>query len=265
MMVKKLFLICFVLLLIISPTWATNYYVDSTCGEAGGDGTTTDCDGGADDVFVTLASAQAAITGDQSDNSILLARGSLFRETFTFGANGTSGHQFTLSAYGAGDLPKIYGSTEISTWETTGSNLWTATSAADPESLWFVNTDGSIVWGEDMAAATPDTEYQWIYAGTTVTVYAATDPDSRYTSIEKPTRLQSVNINGKSYVTISYLDISFNGAATSDEAAAIYQGPGPNPGTNGIIVEYNKTHHNGKLSMSPKWTLRAGDCPAKHK
>ena len=239
---KKFILALILVLTLPISGFGANYYVDSNAA-GGGDGTI-------ETPWNTLAAAQAALTGDQSDNFLFLAKDSLFRETFTFGASGTSGHPFTLSAYGSGNLPKIYGSTEVSTWSDIGGNLWTATSASDPESLWFVNTDDSIVWGEDMGAVTPSSEYQWKYSGTTVTVYATSDPDTRYTTVEKATRLNGVDISRENYVTISYLDISFCGGVDSSTASAIYQDGGANPGTNGVIVEYNTIHHIGKMSLS---------------
>lgn len=83
------------------------YYANSAA-DPGGDGTTT-ATTGANCAFNTIAAAQAALTGDQSDNSLLFNKGQTWREQFTVGANGTSGHPFTIGSYGTGDDPIITG------------------------------------------------------------------------------------------------------------------------------------------------------------
>ena len=244
---KRLFYILIFCLLLVYPAFAATYYVsnagDNTASGLSGfpwshapgmSGCTDTCD-------------STTLTGD---DVVYLNKGDLWRDTITIPTSGTSGHQITFSSYGSGNLPKIYGSTEVSTWSTSGGNLWTATSASDPNSLWFVNTDESIVWGKDVVGGTPDAEYEWAYSGTTVTVYAASDPDSRYTSVEKATRIWGIDLNDKNYITVSYLDVSFCAQSGSTEEAGIYQDPGPNPGTYGLIIEYNKVHHNGTINPS---------------
>jgi hypothetical protein len=112
----------------VGDALAVDYYVDTA--SSGGDGTTT-ATSGATAAFATVAAAQAAITGDQSDNSLLFKRGGVWREQFTVGANGTSGHPFTIGAYGTGDKPVISGAdviTNFSLLEVTG---WSAYSGSD--------------------------------------------------------------------------------------------------------------------------------------
>ena len=112
-------------LILVAPFWvmvgwalATDYYVDDICATPG-DGTSDTCAGAGTDPFQTVAAAQAAVTGDQSDNSLLFKKGGVWREQFTVGANGTDGHPFTIGAYGTGDDPVIKGSNLIGTWENT--------------------------------------------------------------------------------------------------------------------------------------------------
>uniref|UniRef100_A0A6H1Z6K4 Putative pectate lyase n=1 Tax=viral metagenome TaxID=1070528 RepID=A0A6H1Z6K4_9ZZZZ len=90
-----------------------DYYVNTA--SEGGDGTTT-ATSGAQAAFATVAAAQAALTGDQSDNRLLFNRGNTWREQFTVGAYGTSGHQFTIGAYGSGADPIINGANVITGW-----------------------------------------------------------------------------------------------------------------------------------------------------
>jgi len=91
-------------LLLASPVWATNYYVNSA--SSGGNGTTT-ATSGTNAAFATVAAAQAALTGDQSDNFLLFNKGQTWAATLTLAAYGTSGHPFTVGAYGTGDKPAI--------------------------------------------------------------------------------------------------------------------------------------------------------------
>jgi parallel beta-helix repeat protein len=110
---KKLFLSILLILSLVGVGESATYYVNSA--SDGGDGTTT-ATTGAQAAFKTVAAAQAGVTGDQSDNPLLFNRGNTWREMFTVGANGTSGHPFIIGAYGTGVNPQIYGSTVVGTW-----------------------------------------------------------------------------------------------------------------------------------------------------
>lgn len=222
----------------------TTYYVD-TAADTGGDGTTQDLTG-IHCAFKTIAAAQAAITGSRPDDSLLFKRGCIWREKFTVGAYGTAGHPFTIGAYGsvaAGAYPYIYGSTQVSTWSDEGSNIWSAACTADPVSVWFVLPDGSAIWGTERASlVTVTAEYDWYWsdADDKLYVYATSDPDSRYTSVEKPTRDSGVYSNSKDYVTVSYLDIAF--CFSGSDARAVWTNFADNN-----IIEYCNLHHNGDL------------------
>lgn len=115
-MKKLIFLIAFMFL--ASQVWATNYYVNSA--SSGGDGTTT-ATSGATAAFATVAAAQAALTGDQSDNSLLFNKGQTWREQFTVGAYGTAGHPFTIGAYGTGENPIISGANILTGFDASAS------------------------------------------------------------------------------------------------------------------------------------------------
>ena len=103
----------------------TIYYIDQSC-TIGGTGTSQTCDG-ADGPFKTIAAAQAAVTGDQHGNSLLIKKGTpapVYREQFTVGAYGTAAGQFTVGAYGSGLLPVINGSDLIaSAWTGIGETI----------------------------------------------------------------------------------------------------------------------------------------------
>jgi len=163
--------------------------------------------GGSDSVYKTIADINACTF--VPDDFIYFRKGQTWRESLTVGQSGTSGHPITFGAFGTGDKPKIYGSDQITGWTVYGGNIWQATTAINPnESIFFVNTDGSVKWGTKQANADAcDAEYEFFSNGTTMYCYALTDPDSRYTSVEAPTRLYCVDATGRSYITIDGLDI----------------------------------------------------------
>ena len=245
---RKITITLILLILSYSPACAETYFLrsDGSGNKAAAAGTGTGSCGAAG-TAMSIATHDGE-TYAAGDTIYLCDTGGIFRDKLDVPSSGSIGNPITYTA-ASGDSPKIYGSTEVSTWSTTGGNLWTATSASDPESLWIVLANGTIVWGEDMAAVEPSAEHQWYYVGTTITLYALSDPDD-YTSVEKATRLQGFNINRKSYITVSNLNISFCGGATSNEAAGVYTDAGVSPGTYGIIVEYNTIHHIGKMSVT---------------
>jgi len=142
---KKLILVIGLILILglCGQAWATNYYIDTD--SAGGDGTTTELTG-AQAAFATIAAAQAALTGDQSDNFLLFNRGDTWREQFTVGANGTSGHQFTIGAYGEGAAPIINAADTLTTWSASGSSASSGSEEIDDDfddgcDGWTVNGD----------------------------------------------------------------------------------------------------------------------------
>ncbi len=216
-----------------------NHYVDSAAAPGG--------DGSIETPWDTIADVNAhSFSGD---DFILFKRGSLFREALTVGQSGTDGHPITYTAYGEGALPKFYGSTQVSAWTDEGSNIWYATCDADPLSVWFVNADGTIHWGEAQALkAGLDAEYEWWWddPNNRLYVYAASDPDARYTSIEKSTLTDGINLSGKDYITISYLDISFFGTGTDPAGIFNQSAYAEYP-----VIEYCNIHHIGRLAADP--------------
>jgi hypothetical protein len=133
-------------LMIISVAWATDYYIDQSC-TTGGTGISQTCDG-ADGPFKTIAAAQAAVTGDQHGNNLLIKRGTpapVYREQFTVGAYGTVVGQFTVGAYGSGVNPIINGSSVIaSAWSlyTSGYTLKQDLAATPNDYNPFAHTAG---------------------------------------------------------------------------------------------------------------------------
>jgi hypothetical protein len=187
---------------------ATPYYVSQVDGNDSYNGLYPTFISGSDGPWLTISKADN-LSGSQSDNSVLFNRGGTWREQYALECYGISGHPFTVGAYGTGNKPKIYGSDQLTGWTVYSGNIWQATTSINPnKSIYFVNTDGSVKWGTKQANADAcDAEYEFFSNGTTMYCYALTDPDSRYTSVEVPTRAYCIGATGQSYITIDGLDI----------------------------------------------------------
>lgn len=75
----------------------------------------------------TLARLQQAAFTLQAGDSILLARGSVFRGTLSLSCRGLKGSPVFIGAWGAGAPPVINGSVMLNGWERVSANLWRAT------------------------------------------------------------------------------------------------------------------------------------------
>ncbi len=91
------------------------------------------------------------------------------------------------------------------------ANQWKAFNSGFGKAIYFENTDGTIKWGKkEITQTAVDAEYDWfIHPAGYIITYAATDPDSRYTSVETTKRNWVIESNLKAYITISGLDISY--------------------------------------------------------
>ncbi|MGD9930776.1 MAG: cadherin domain-containing protein [Mangrovibacterium sp.] len=114
---KLLFVVT--LLLPMAMMAQTTYYVSSS---------------GGDDSKLGTSESQAWKTLTKVNNltpkagdKILFKRGDAWEGTLTPKASGTSGSPVTYGAYGTGDKPKIYGSTEITGWTLHSGNIYKAT------------------------------------------------------------------------------------------------------------------------------------------
>jgi hypothetical protein len=213
---KKLCIFLGLLLSLASTTvvkfaWAvgTSYYVDSA--SVGGDGTTQNLTG-ATAAFKTLAAANAALTGDQHDNFLLLHRGETWRESMTIAAVGTSGHQFTVGAYGTGAKPKILGSADLSSsglWTNESGSLWYAATAVEIGSMIYNNEAAYGVARSAKAGMVAQGDMWWDSPNSRVYMYSASNPGTYYSHIEAGTWTDGVGITAKNYITVENLDIRY--------------------------------------------------------
>ena len=202
----KKFFIALTLLMVLFPiiTSAATYYV-STSG--------LDTNAGTSSSLPWKTISKVNSVSFSPGDFILFKRGETWRETLVPPSSGSAGNPITFGAYGTGALPKIYGSTQVSTWTNENGNIWYATYSSDPVNLWFIEFGGTSTRGKkEMLKASLDAEYElwWDSANMRIYVYAATDPDTRYPSIEVGTRDFCItDTTGKGYITIDGLEMAY--------------------------------------------------------
>jgi len=234
-----------ILFLLISYTLsATNYYVKN-----GGNDEASGLDD--DNAWATMAKVQATISGG---DSVFFNRGDTWREAIDIQVSGTSGAYTYFGSYGSGadPQPEFLGSTALVTWTETGTaNVWeSATSVTDPydtdnnyDAEIFFNETGTIIWGHikktyvDLSELTE--EYDWTWNDNTIYVYAATDPDARYTSVDAPQLSTAFKFNQQDYIHMDSLDIHYYIVGGTGENYVLDCGTG-------VIVENCHISHIGK-------------------
>lgn len=163
--------------------------------------------------------------------------GSTWRETLTVPRSGSVGNWVTFNSYSSGAKPQILGS-DVSTWSASGTtNVWQCdATVVDPAGLGNGTSQGCDIMFDNSGTITQGlhktyssgytnltAEYHWTYNSGKVYVYAATDPDTRYTSVEIPQRDIPINLNQKEYIEIDGLDLRYFGQY------GIYGGAYPTP------------------------------------
>ncbi len=114
---RELILIVF-LLLPGSLIAQTSYYVSSSEGNDSKSGTTTS------EAWKSLEKVNSF--KPSAGDKILFKRGDEWVGTLTPSTSGSAGNPITYGAYGTGDKPKIYGSTEITGWTVHKGNIYKA-------------------------------------------------------------------------------------------------------------------------------------------
>lgn len=137
---------------------AVIYYVDSavtdtnvasaTCDFTTYNPATFATDTGSDCVYKTIAdvNAKSPAAGD----SVLFRKGQTWREQLTVPASGSAGLPITYGAYGTGDAPKIYGSTQLSSW--TQTNIPAVAANLINQSFEGAGYDNSESWSETVGS-----------------------------------------------------------------------------------------------------------------
>mgnify|MGYP001558749206 CR=1 FL=1 len=197
---KKLIIIFLFITSVLKAT-DSNYYVDNT---------------GTGDTLATIAEVNALTLA--TDDTVFFKKGCSWRETLTIPNSGTSGHYIVFTSYSTGLKPIILGSNQALTFTDQGGNVWSsATTLNDPYNIGtidmelFFDESGIITWGVHKTdTSLLIAEYDWTWLANKIYVYAATDPDSRYTSVEVPQRATIVNLNSKQYLEFNGLDLHYS-------------------------------------------------------
>lgn len=184
----------------------TTYYVDTAAADDTGAGTSE----GTAWKTVTKVNATAFSAGD----TIKFKCGDLWRERITPAASGSSGNVITYTSYGIGNKPRFYASDLLTGWTEHDTNIWEAAHTGAVAPIWFIAGDGTVTWGDPKASIVACVnEYDWFYDSNLVYVYAASDPDARYASIEAGYRNEGIIKNNKNYITIDGLEVAFSAQA----------------------------------------------------
>jgi hypothetical protein len=132
------------------------------------------------------------------------------------GSSGDGGGRIVWGAK-IGDTPVVNGSDLVSTWSDEGSDIWSATVAIEPEQVWMDDTFGDRQ--ADLISCV--NEYDWFWESNVLYVFAASDPDTRYTSpgVEVDNTWTCFNLNNKDYIDVDGLTI------TKSNKWGLYIGP----------------------------------------
>lgn len=166
-------------------------------------------------------------------DGILFRRGDTWRETLRLNSSGAPGEWILYGAYGDGDKPRFLGSERAVDWTEAAPNIWrSATAVENPYAggysyaeVFFEESNGMTSWGRqrayDVTFSNMVREYDWSWNAGTLYVYAGSDPDTRYRSVEAPQRdgiVQFPDIDGVTvmaddypeYVTLDSLELRYS-------------------------------------------------------
>jgi parallel beta-helix repeat protein len=227
----QLRLVCplFLVLLSCPSLRATTYYVDSAKGNDNSPGTS------ADSPWRSLAKVNSSkfSPGD----SVLLCRGSVWREQLNFPSSGSSGAPISIDAYGTGDLPVISGADLMDPAAFTQTanadpHIWQSALNTKPNVVLFDNTKGHKKGSVSELSVALD----WFWDANILYIYAPESPSAAYTrpGVEAGARPSAINLTGISYVSVKNVVLSGANAIPYGEGAGIWaitaHLEGPTPG-----------------------------------
>jgi len=185
---------------------ATTYYVSSSTGNDGNNGTSSSTAW----QTITHVNAQSFNPGD----SILFKRGDVWNQSLTPPSSGTSGNPITFDAYGSGPAPNFTGYYDVpsSAWVLVTGNAWKAPLPAGYTSINFC-LFGSI-WGQKVSAVTSNLTEQWDFylANGYIYVYSVGSPALYYNEPIVPMALSNtpvIDINGQSWLVFQHFLINW--------------------------------------------------------
>src|SRR5271166_575966 len=186
--------------------WGTTYYVSSSLGNDGNNGTA------AATPWQTIGQVNAQTF--QPGDSILLRRGDVWNESLVPPSSGVSGNPISFDAYGTGAPPNLTGYYAVpsSAWVLVTGNAWKAPLPAIYTTVNFC-LFGS-VWGQKVGALSSNLTAQWdfYFANGYVYVYSVGNPATYYNAPIVPMALSNVpviNINGKTWLTFQHFLVNW--------------------------------------------------------
>ena len=208
----------------------TNYYVKNS----GSDSNT-----GLTDAQAWKSLAKVNKSYFSHGDVIYFKMGDTWRETLTVPSSGKPDNYITFTSYGSGNKPRILGSAKALAFSDQGNNIWkSATSVSDPwdapvyqNEIFFESPDGSVKMGtHKINAGSMTSEYDWTWSGNYIYVYASSDPDTRYASVEIPQRESGIVIGNKEYTEYSGFEMRYC------QRFGIYS-MYPQPDVHGLIID----------------------------
>jgi hypothetical protein len=190
-----------VFVLLQAPAGATTYYVSSSSGSDGNNGTSTST------AWQTIAHVNAQTF--QPGDSILFKRGDVWNESLVPPSSGSSGNPIVFDAYGTGPAPNLTGyyAVPTSAWVLVSGNAWKAPLPATYSTINFC-LFGSI-WGQKVSAVSSNLTAKWdfYFANGYVYVYSVGSPAIFYNEPIVPmavSKVPLININGQSWLTFQH-------------------------------------------------------------
>lgn len=182
-------------MLISSNAVATDYFVDATSGLDGNAGTSEGAP------WQTISKVNGFAFND--DDTVSFKGGEIWREQLNVTVAGV-----VYDRYSTGNKPIINSGTENVglTWSVFSGNVWQATLATEPKAVLFNSVDAGFGLLQTGTGGI-DASFKWWWDSNVIYVFATSDPDGFYTSIDTATRDNAIDITSTSDVTIANLDL----------------------------------------------------------
>jgi parallel beta helix pectate lyase-like protein len=237
-------LLTMLFLVISSLAFATKYYVSSS---------------GGNDFYDGMSEASAWKTISKVNNRtflpgdiIMFKKGDVWRETLSASSSGNVDAYISYTSYGTGIKPQILASENAGTWTNVVGNIWrSAISFTNPFAgsagdIYFIsNTNTDVTFGIPKTYTSDfsnlASEFDWTWNENVLYVYASSDPDSRYSSIEAGQRESCIYLNGKQYIEINGIDLYY-----AQQQGVMEKEPAG--GLNGYILRNCEIAYNGTLN-----------------
>jgi parallel beta-helix repeat protein len=206
----------------------TTFYVDATNGNDGNPGNSSASP------WKTLAKVGSSkfMPGD----TLLLRRGSVWREQLNFASSGSAAAPIVIDSYGTGDLPVISGADLVpaDSWiacDICKPHVWQAKVAARPNVVIFDGAKGN----KKSSVSELSNPGDWFWDSDSLYVFSSDKPSNAYEhpGIESGARLSGLNLTGISNVTVKNIAVSGANAIPYGEGAGIWaitvhlEGPTP--------------------------------------